>query len=83
MLLVQLENELDFFDCRDVEGYIGSLRDMALDGGITVPLFACAGQGDIRRSGGLTKGVIPTYNFYPSDTDETFDHCLAQFALYI
>ena len=83
VILLQLENELDFFDCEDVEGYIARLRDMALDNGITVPLFACAGQGDIKRSGGLTKGVIPSYNFYPSLTDETFDHTLSQYAAFL
>lgn len=83
VILLQLENELDFFDCDDVEGYIGSLREMALSNGITIPLFACAGQGDIQRSGGMTQGVAPTYNFYPSPTDETFDHTLAQYAKFL
>jgi len=83
VILLQLENELDFFDCADVEGYISHLRDMAIDNGIIVPLFACAGQGDIKRSGGLTKGVIPTYNFYPSLSDGTFDYTLSQYAKYM
>ena len=83
VILLQLENELDFFDCDDVEGYIGSLKQMAIDQGITVPLFACAGQGDIKRSGGLTKGVIPTYNFYPSFSDVTFDYNLSLYSKYM
>ena len=53
IILLQLENELDFFDCKDVGGYVERLRDMALSHRITVPLFTCAGQGDIKRSGGL------------------------------
>ncbi|GAA3474487.1 beta-galactosidase [Nonomuraea roseola] len=67
VVAVQLENELDFFDCADVPGYIGALRDMALDHGITVPLIACAGQGDLARASGETRGVLPAANFYPSD----------------
>lgn len=83
VILLQLENELDFFDCDDVEGYIEHLKKLALDKGITVPLIACAGQGDIKRSGGLTEGVIPTYNFYPSLSDETFDHNLSLYSKFI
>lgn len=41
---VQLDNELDFFDCHDRVGYIGALRDAARAAGITVPLTACAGK---------------------------------------
>lgn len=83
VILLQLENELDFFDCLDVTGYMEGLRKMALDNGITVPLFACAGQGDIKRSGGLTDGIVPTYNFYPLLTDGTFDYKLSQYAKFI
>lgn len=83
VILMQLENELDFFDCDDVEGYIENLKKMALDNGIKVPLFTCAGQGDIRRSGGLTKGIVPTYNFYPSPSDETFDYNISRYSKYI
>lgn len=83
IILLQLENELDFFDCHDVEGYIENLKSMALNNGITVPLFVCAGQGDIKRSGGLTEGIIPTYNFYPSLSDETFDYNLSLYSKFI
>jgi beta-galactosidase len=83
VILLQLENELDFFDCGDVEGYIGNLKQMAFEHGITVPLFACAGQGDIKRSGGLTDGVIPTYNFYPVFSDAAFDHNLSRYSMYM
>ena len=63
----QIENELDFYDCADPRGYIEALRDMALAHKITVPLIACAGQGDISRATGDTPGVVPTCNFYPND----------------
>ncbi len=83
VILLQLENELDFFDCEDAEGYIENLKKMALANGITVPLFVCAGQGDIKRSGGLTEGVVPAYNFYPSLADETFDRNLSLYSRFI
>jgi hypothetical protein len=67
VIAVQLENELDFFDTRDRHGYITSLRDMALDHGIDVPLVACAGQGDLVGATGGVDGVVPAFNFYPDD----------------
>lgn len=66
--LVQLENELDFFDCADPAGYIAALRDMALEHGLAVPLIACAGQGDLARASGEVSGVVPAANFYPADS---------------
>lgn len=69
IIAVQLENELDFYDCADPRGYIQALRDMALSHGLRVPLIACAGQGDIQRATGNTPGVVPTCNFYPNDRD--------------
>lgn len=73
VILMQLDNELDFFDCPDPEAYIGQLRDIAREEGITVPLFACAGQLCAERAGGLTDGVYPTYNFYPDSFDAGYD----------
>jgi beta-galactosidase len=64
LIAVQLENELDFFDCHDPQGYIAALRDMALAHGITVPLIACAGQGDLYRASGYAEGVLPSVNIY-------------------
>ncbi|MEU9835105.1 beta-galactosidase [Streptosporangium sp. NPDC048047] len=66
--LVQLENELDFFDCDDPAGYVTALRDMALEHGIDVPLVACAGQGDLARASGEVAGVQAAANFYPDDS---------------
>lgn len=83
VIMMQLENELDFFDCHDPEGYMGKLRDMAVARGIRIPLFACAGQGDIRLSGGLTDGVVPTYNFYPPLEDAWFDARLSRYARHV
>ncbi|MPY59175.1 beta-galactosidase [Streptomyces spongiae] len=67
VIMVQLENELDFFDCVDRVGYMTSLRDQAIGHGITVPLIACSGQGDIEGATGNVPGVVPACNFYPDD----------------
>lgn len=67
VVAVQLENELDFFDCEDRAGYVGRLRDLALRHGIGVPLVACAGQGDLTGATGDVDGVAPAFNFYPDD----------------
>jgi beta-galactosidase len=73
VIAVQLDNELDFYDCRDPHGYIAALRDMALNNGIQVPLIACAGQGGLYEASGFAEGVVPTCNFYPSDRDPEFE----------
>jgi hypothetical protein len=67
VIMVQLENELDFFDCTDRPGYLTALRDTALRHGITVPLVACSGQGDLAGATGDVDGVVPACNFYPDD----------------
>ncbi|MFG2743933.1 beta-galactosidase [Streptomyces chartreusis] len=67
VVMVQLENELDFFDCADRAGYVSALRDAALGHGITVPLIACSGQGDLAGATGDVDGVVPACNFYPDD----------------
>ena len=80
VILMQLDNELDFFDCPDPEAYIGALRDMAREMGIDVPLFACAGQLCAERAGGFAEGVYPTYNFYPDSLDAGYDSVLRYYA---
>jgi len=67
VIMVQLENELDFFDCADRPGYLTALRDQAIAYGITVPLIACAGQGDLAGATGDVAGLVPACNFYPDD----------------
>ena len=67
VIMVQLENELDFFDCADRPGYMTALRDTALRHGITVPLIACSGQGDLAGATGDVDAVVPACNFYPDD----------------
>ncbi|MBS5910439.1 MAG: beta-galactosidase [Paenibacillus macerans] len=73
VICVQLDNELDFYDCDDPKGYISALRDLALTYGIRVPLTACAGQGGLLQASGLAEGVVPTCNFYPHDRDPEFE----------
>jgi hypothetical protein len=64
IVILQIENELDFFDCADPAGYLAALRDMALNRGITVPIVSCAGQGDFEGSWAGVPGVIPGANLY-------------------
>ena len=73
VILVQLDNELDFFDCPDPKAYMSGLARMARSMGVTVPLFGCAGQGDSYGATGFARGVYNTYNFYPSSDDPHFD----------
>lgn len=77
VICLQLENELDFYDCPDPAAYISELRDLALGAGIEVPLIACAGQGGIAEASGLADGVVPTCNFYPNDRDPSFEEKVA------
>ncbi|HEY8702013.1 MAG TPA: beta-galactosidase [Arthrobacter sp.] len=67
IILLQIENELDFFDCLDRRGYMQALADAAARAGITVPVIACAGQGDLSAATGEVPGVVPAANFYPDD----------------
>ncbi|MEE1617704.1 beta-galactosidase [Brachybacterium sp. J153] len=71
--LVQIENELDFFDCPDPAEYMDHLARSARAAGIEVPIIACAGQGDLAGASGDADGVVPTVNLYPSDASTSFD----------
>ncbi|MDR1450277.1 MAG: beta-galactosidase [Propionibacteriaceae bacterium] len=65
VILVQIENELDFFDCEDPAGYLDALAQMALKRGIETPIIGCAGQGDLVRASSPL--VLPAANLYPDD----------------
>lgn len=71
--LVQIENELDFFDCPDPDAYMAHLVARAREHGVEVPIIACAGQGDLAGASGDADGVVPTVNLYPDDCSSTFD----------
>ena len=79
VIMVQLENELDFFDCDDPPAYLGALAGLARERGLRVPLIACAGQGDISRATGDVADLIPAVNLYPSDDSDQIE---AQAAYY-
>lgn len=70
VIAVQVENELDFYPCADPKGYIESLYHMARARGVTVPITACIGQGDIQGATGESDLVIPMVNIYPSSPDD-------------
>lgn len=67
VVAVQLENELDFFDTADRPSYQGMLAKTAARHGISVPLIACAGQGDPFGATGGVPEIAPALNFYPDD----------------
>lgn len=67
VVLVQIENELDFFPCRDRSGYMSRLLQIARGCGIEVPIIACAGRGDVEGATGNVEGIVPTVNFYRAD----------------
>ena len=69
VIMVQIENELDFYDCHDRPAMMSALRDMALANGITVPLIACAGEGDLPGATGSVDGVVPACNVYFDERD--------------
>lgn len=79
IIAVQLENELDFYECQDPQGYMTALRDLALAHDIAVPLIACAGQGNIPLATGTVAGLIPTCNFYPNDRDPAVEERVATY----
>lgn len=80
VVAVQLENELDFFDTADRTAYLTALRDLALAHGLEVPLVACAGQGDAAGATGDVPGVVPAFNFYPSDTSPAVEPEVRRYA---
>lgn len=79
VIAVQVENELDFFDCLDRPGYQAALRDL-LRPGLEVPLIACAGQGDWAGASGMVADVIPTFNFYPDDASPDIEDEVSAYA---
>lgn len=81
VILLQLENELDFFDCPNPSAYIAALLRMARAFCPNIPCFCCAGQFDVTRAGGLCAGVEATLNCYPESLDPAFDAELQGYAL--
>lgn len=76
VVLMQLENELDFFDCKDPTSYVGALCKIARGCGSTIPFIGCAGQGGVKRAIGNCEDILPAFNFYPDVNDASFDDTL-------
>lgn len=64
VILLQVENELDYFLCGRPTEYVGRLAQIARECDIDVPMFICCGQDDIERSGGDAPGVKIAFNVY-------------------
>lgn len=81
VILVQIENELDFYDCADRAGLMTALRDSARSHGISVPLIACSGEGDLAGATGGIDGVVPSCNFYFDSLDPQLEERIRHYAL--
>ncbi len=84
VICMQIENELDFFDCKSPVTYMEKLLKKARSFGISVPLFYCCGQNDLLRGGGLTPGLHTAFNVYasadnPGLEERTLHLCQAAF----
>ncbi len=66
VICMQIENELDFFDCKSPVSYMEKLMQQARALGIDIPLFYCCGQNDLLRGGGLTPDLYTAFNVYTS-----------------
>lgn len=64
VILLQIENELDYFLCGQPAGYVGRLAEIAEKAGIEVPMIVCCGQDDIEKSGGDAPGIKTAFNIY-------------------
>ncbi|MDI6617314.1 MAG: beta-galactosidase [Clostridiales bacterium] len=73
VVMVQLDNELDFFDCPDPGKYMEELKSIAARYGISVPVFGCAGQGSMKGATGFAQGVENTFNIYMNIKNASFE----------
>lgn len=65
VILIQLENELDIYQCREPKLYLEALKKMTDPYGLEIPLVVCtSGQMDVDYSGGNIEGVYPAFNLY-------------------
>ena len=68
VICMQIENELDFYQCISPVSYMEKLKEKAIKMGIEVPLFYCCGQNDLLRGGGLTPELYTAFNVYADET---------------
>lgn len=65
VILLQLENELDIFQCEEPKLYLEALRNMTEKYQFHIPLVVCtSSQLDVDYSGGTAGGVHPAFNIY-------------------
>lgn len=65
VILLQLENELDIFQCREPKLYLEALREMTEKYSFHIPKVVCtSSQLDVDYSGGTAEGVHPAFNIY-------------------
>ncbi|NBJ92394.1 beta-galactosidase [Parablautia muri] len=64
VILLQIENELDYFLCKEPKAYVGKLAEIVEKAGIEVPMIVCCGQDDIEKSGGQAPGIKTAFNIY-------------------
>lgn len=78
VVLMQVENELDFYACKSPITYIGKLRSYVRDSGIEIPLFCCCGQNNVERAGSLDPCLDITYNVYSDHYDSALEDRLRE-----
>lgn len=64
VIMLQIENELDFFNCINPNSYMRKLKKIVRGMGIDIPLIFCCGQDDIEKSGGYIEDLNPAFNIY-------------------
>lgn len=72
IVALQIENELDFYNCDDVSGYMKELRKMVKQFNFDIPIIACAGQGDLCGATEYIEDVVPALNVYLGKYDRKF-----------
>lgn len=73
VICMQIENELDFYNCISPVSYMAKLKRQAEELGIEVPLFYCCGQNDLLRGGGLTPGLYTAFNVYEDGSSRSLE----------
>lgn len=77
VVMLQLENELDYFGSGNPKEYMEYLAQTAKRHGIDVPLTACAGQWDTEKATGYAQDIIVTFNVYMDENEPLFeDRCI-------
>ncbi len=77
VILLQLENELDYYNCSQPAEYIEQLVQMAKNIGVNVPFIYCCGQDDIKGGGGEADNIFPAFNIYSEADDISLEErCL-------